>query len=893
MLDLNEIGRLPTPGDNCAIAIRTLSAGTAVRTRGTHFTLSNTVLEGHRFATALIPTGSFLLSWGVPFGRALRDIGPGEYICNGGVLNALRLRELDFALPDSPNFVDDLDTYQFDPEQFRPAPALPFRLNPRTFMGIPRPGKRGVGTRNMIVLLGVNALVSGFLEQLEKEVKHWAIRYAHIDDIVPVTHTEGGQTGSNNQELLLRTLAGYILHPNVGAVLLVDADNIGVTNGMVRGYAAENGYPIDDVLHQFMSLRGPFGEDLERAKETVKGWLPLVNDMRRSPRPLSELKIALQCGGSDAFSGISGNPLVAWVAKEIIEAGGSAVLAETDELIGAESYMLQKVRDAATIERFMAMIAKFQARAAWHGHSAHGNVSGGNLYRGLYNIYLKSLGAAAKRHPDVRLDYVIAYGERVDAPGYYFMDSPGNDLESIAGQVASGCNLIYFVTGNGSVTNFPFVPTIKVVTTSARYALLAVEMDVNAGAYLDGSPMAELVQDTIDLSLAVASGQPCAGEKARHAQVQIWRNWQLTSSAEFDLIRTEPEPAGRPLPIRRPDSKANFVYSGYQTESGAAADRVGLVLPSSLCSAQIANLAAARLNEMGIGKEKGISRFVSLVHTEGCGASTQPEFVDLLVGYMTHPLAASCLVLEHGCETTHNDFWRQHLRAAGCDPQELGWASVQLDGGVEAVLAKIAAWFSEDCQRMPVPETVLAGFNSVGIALMTEGMVDDETAAALAYLTQQIVAGGGTVVLAANDALAANMAFTNTLAIDAASAATLAYARRFIQPGFQLMENPSFLWAETMAGLGATGVEMMLAVITSRAQQSHPFIPVLQAVEDSADRQLLGDDSDLVLMGSSRARLDTLLAGISAVLSRTIVPKLSKKGNYGFQITRGRLGVSL
>ncbi|MBK8795098.1 MAG: UxaA family hydrolase [Anaerolineales bacterium] len=90
----------------------------------------------------------------------------------------------------------------------------------------------------------------------------------------------------------------------------------------------------------------------------------------------------------------------------------------------------------------------------------------------MYNIILKSIGAALKKHPDTRLDYAIDYSARMAEPGFYFMDSPGLDLESVAGQVASGCNVIYFTTGNGSVTNFPFVPTIKVVTTTAlRVAL--------------------------------------------------------------------------------------------------------------------------------------------------------------------------------------------------------------------------------------------------------------------------------------------------------------------------------------------------------------------------------------------------------------------------------------
>jgi altronate dehydratase len=239
---------------------------------------------------------------------------------------------------------------------------------------------------------------------------------------------------------------------------------------------------------------------------------------------------AQQCGGSDAFSGTCANPLVGAASKLLIQRGGSAVLAETDELIGAEAYVLSSVSDLITARRFVAKIKEFHTYAHAHGATAEGNPSGGNLFRGLYNIALKSLGAATKRHPDVRLERVLDYaepvlmppahefapapklsglaevkggggaavartagsaslpsslksGEAADdgntggepndntgrepdgntggepdgntggelhrGPGYCFMDSPGNDLESIAGQVASGCNLIYFTTGSG------------------------------------------------------------------------------------------------------------------------------------------------------------------------------------------------------------------------------------------------------------------------------------------------------------------------------------------------------------------------------------------------------------------------------------------------------------
>ena len=904
MIDLQEIGRLPLPGDNCAIAIHTLAAGTEISGReGRWFTLNYTVLEGHRFAVRPIDMGSPLLSWGKTFGRALRDIVPGEYVCNAGVLESLGQRMLDFTLPSEPNFADDFTPYQFNADQFKPAPALPHKPSTRTFMGIRRPGGRGVGTRNMIVLLGMNAEVNGFVQQLEKEVRPLAEGYAHIDGIVAVTHTEGDRTGGHNEDLLLRALAGFVVHPNVGAALIID-NGAGVLGDVLNDYANRNGYPLHLVPHQLVSLHGRFQEDLTRCGATIKNWLPLVDAMQRTPQPLSELKIALQCGGSDAFSGISGNPLAALVIKDVIQAGGSAVLAETDELIGAESYVLAKVRDAGTAERFLEMVARFQEQAAWHGHSAHGNPTGGNKYRGLYNIYLKSLGAAAKRHPDVPLDGVLEYGERLKEPGYFFMDSPGNDLESIAGQAASGCNLIFFVTGNGSITNFPFVPTIKIVTTSGRFALLAEEMDVNAGAYLDGRPLADLAQDMLDLSLAVASGQLSAGEKAGHAQVQIWRNWPLDGYVDKEVPPSRPsqqQPSGRPIPVPKPPETAEFTWQGYKVAElqsyKVITDRVGLILPASLCSGQIARLAAERLNQTGLGKglyrEQGISRFAALVHTEGCGSSIEPELISTFLGYLTHPLAASCLVLEHGCEISHNDFWRQHMREAGLDPDRVGWASIQRDGGLKRTMERIEAWFSADLTRLPEPQPVTAGFRDIRLGLMAESNIDEEAQAShagavLAALIQQTASAGGTVILAANDPLVAHLTM-----VPITVEPTLAFAQRPLQPGLHLMTNPASSWSETMTGLGASGVELIIAVCTKRAQHAHPFIPVLQIASASPPTQPFHADMDLLLTGDFQQDLDHLLAQTSAVLSRTLEPKLNQMHNTSFQITRGQLGISL
>jgi altronate dehydratase len=891
-IPFEEAGRLASPQDNVAIAIHTLRAGTSIVYGDRTLTLKHTVLEGHRFAVRPIQPGEALLSWGQPFGTATAEIAPGDYLRNEAALRALRTRSLDFPLPDAPNFADQIAPFVFDEAAFTPAPERLLYDDRLTFQGYRRPGKRGVGTRNTIVLLGTSSLTAGFVRALEARLKPLAANYANIDAVIAVAHTEGGHAQINNRDLLLRTLAGFMIHPNVGAVVAVDYGTEAVNNAVLRDYMKQNDYPLADVSHHFMSLSGDFQYGLDSAAEIVQDWLDDANRVTRSPQPVSELKIALQCGGSDAFSGISGNPLAAWVAKEILHYGGMANLAETDELIGAEAYVLQKVRDVETAHKFLATVERFKEWAGWHGHTADGNPSGGNIYRGLYNIYLKSLGAATKRHPDVRLDHVIDYSQLMQQPGFYFMDSPGNDLESIAGQVASGCNLIFFVTGNGSITNFPFVPTIKIVTTTERYQLLSNEMDVNAGAYLDGVPLDDLGRDTLRMTLEVASGKQSVGERAGHAQVQLWRNWQLTGAVDLDPLRPV-QYDGKPHIIDTDVGVPDVRLDMLRVHDGYAADQIGLILPTSLCSGQIARICVNRLNEMEPGRAAGLSRFVTLVHTEGCGMSDGSELTDTLLGYLLHPQVKYALLLEHGCEKTHNDYIRHQMIERGFDPQQYGWASVQLDGGIQNVTRKMTAWFDERLQSAEAPERVNAGLGAVRLALVTHGDVTDELAAQFAQLTRIIVAAGGTVVIPHNDALLGSPAYLDDLSLQDSPPPTLNYAHHAAAAGFHIMEAPTQHWGETLTGLGAAGVELILAHINVYPMTGHPLVPVLQVTGSTEVAEQFRADLDGILQAPHEDWSRQLLDLIAGTLSQRYTPRLSALGNTDFQITRGLLGVSL
>ncbi|MFO7632228.1 MAG: UxaA family hydrolase, partial [Caldilinea sp.] len=764
---------------------------------------------------------------------------------------------------------------------------------------------RGVGTRNFVVLLGTSSVTGSFVRALEERMKGLANGYANIDGIVAAAHTEGSVPDANNREHVLRTLAGFMVHANVGAVLAVDAGWEPVNNTVLRGFMAEHGYPLADVPHAFLSLAGVFEDALAQASEIVAGWLDSVNATPRTPESAAHLKLALQCGGSDAFSGVSANPLIGWAAHHIVAYGGYANIAETPELIGAEPYMLDKVRDLATAQRYLAIRDRFVAYAAAHGASAEGNPSDGNKLRGLYNIILKSIGAAMKKHPDTRLDYAIDYSEGMAEPGYYFMDSPGLDLESIAGQVASGCNVIYFTTGNGSVTNFPFVPTIKVVTTTPRFELLSKDMDVNAGAYLDGAPMDELCAALVERTLRVASGERTAGERAGHAQVQIWRNWRqsgeigrLAGLRDWEIGDSRLEiVGGKPLTVRGPTRALEFAYPALATAEGPVFEQVGLILPTSLCAAQVARMAADRLNRRRVGIGPGRSRYVALVHTEGCSDATG-EAITLsaptLLGYATHRMARRCLLLEHGCEVTHNDFMRRKLTELGYDLNRFGWASVQLDGGIASVLDRIEAWFAESAAGDPTPAPVQGSLASLRIGLLATAPLPVEAACALADIATNVAAAGGTIIAAQSGFLLHTPAFVDALLADPdALQPTLAYSGRPSAPGFQIMATPTDHPVEIITGLGATGVDVVLAYVGVYPVQGHPLTPVVEMATTADCPPGLASELDLLLEGDSDAWPAQILARLGDLAAHRYTPQRVRMGNIDFQITRGLMGISL
>jgi len=251
---------------------------------------------------------------------------------------------------------------------------------------------------------------------------------------------------------------------------------------------------------------------VDAAIERITAMLPAANAARRETVPASELTLALQCGGSDGYSGITANPALGAAADLLVRHGGTAILSETPEIYGAEHLLTRRAVSRDVGEKLIERIRWWEDYTQRNGGEMNNNPSPGNKAGGLTTILEKSLGAAAKGGT-TDLMGVYKYAEAVTAKGFVFMDSPGYDPCSVTGQVASGATVVCFTTGRGSVFGFKPSPSIKLATNTGMYNRMAEDMDINCGGIADGDKtVAEVGQEIFEKILDVASGNPSKSE---------------------------------------------------------------------------------------------------------------------------------------------------------------------------------------------------------------------------------------------------------------------------------------------------------------------------------------------------------------------------------------------
>ncbi len=380
----------------------------------------------------------------------------------------------------------------------------------RTFDGIIRADGRA-GTRNYVAVLSTVNCSATVVKRITGAFSAPGAleQYPGVDGVIAITHGTGCGLAADGEGLavLRRTLAGYARHPNVGAVVLV---GLGCEVNQISALTEDLGL-VDPLVIQ--DLGGSIAT-VRRGVDQVRELLPAVAAAaERSPVPLSALTLGLNCGGSDAWSGVSANPVLGVAADRLVAAGGTAVLAETPEIHGAEHLLTRRAASPEVEQALLERVAWWERYASTEGGSLDNNPSPGNRAGGITTIEEKALGAVAKGGSSP-LRAVYRYAEPITEHGLVFMDTPGYDPVSVTGIVAGGANVVCFTTGRGSVFGCRPAPSLKLATTSELYRRMTDDMDFDCGAVLDGgATVTELGEALFEEIVAVASGRHTKSEE--------------------------------------------------------------------------------------------------------------------------------------------------------------------------------------------------------------------------------------------------------------------------------------------------------------------------------------------------------------------------------------------
>ncbi len=448
---------------------------------------------GHKIAVQPMEPGDPVRKYGQTIGFATLPIQPGDHVHTHNIEVKDFVRDYAIGAEVKPT--------QFVAEKDR-----------ATFQGIVRADGR-VATRNYIgVLSSVNCSASVARFIAEAVPAELLAKYPNVDGVVGLGHGTGcGMAGSGEGfEYLQRVLAGYAKHPNFAGVLLV-------------GLGCETNQ-IDLLMDRSKLFEGPFFHAYNiqntggtrgailRGVEAIEKMLPEANKVRREPLPASYLTLGLECGGSDAYSGITANPALGAAADLLVRHGGTAILSETPEIYGAEHLLTRRAVSREVGEKLIDRIKWWEQYTRKLGADINNNPSPGNKAGGLTTILEKSLGAASKGGSTNLMD-VYGFAEPVTAKGFVFMDTPGYDTVSVTGMVAGGANIVCFTTGRGTVCGFKPVPTIKIATNSEMYERLEDDMDVNCGSVVtEGKSVRELGALIFRRILDAASGEKTKSE---------------------------------------------------------------------------------------------------------------------------------------------------------------------------------------------------------------------------------------------------------------------------------------------------------------------------------------------------------------------------------------------
>ena len=444
---------------------------------------------GHKVCLKSVNKGDPIIKYDQIIGFASKNIQAGEHVHS----HNLEFKEFkrDFKVTDKKNIIEEkADTF---------------------FNGIMR-DNGDVATRNYIGIVSTVNCSATVTKMIVEKIKYSDILkdYPNIDGIVPITHSTGCgmNTVSEGMQIFQRTIDGFKNHPNFSHVFVI---GLGCECAQVSLF--DESLKKHQRIH-FLTIQDEGGTKkiVDKVLSQIKNLLKEANDIKRTPQSVSNLTLALQCGGSDGYSGITANPALGVAADLLVKKGGSSILSETPEIYGAEHLLINRANSQLTADKLIKRIEWWRHYTSINDSTMDNNPAPGNKKGGLTTILEKSLGAVAKGGNSVLQD-VLNYAEPLKNKGFNFMDSPGYDPVSVTGQVASGANVICFTTGRGSCFGCKPVPSLKLSTNTAMYEKMSEDMDINCGTIAEGKEkIAEVGQKIFDLVVNTASGNKSKSE---------------------------------------------------------------------------------------------------------------------------------------------------------------------------------------------------------------------------------------------------------------------------------------------------------------------------------------------------------------------------------------------
>lgn len=486
--------------DNVAMAVEMIPKGTVACLDGVSYEIREDIPFGHKVALKRVGCGEIVYKYAHPIGIATKDIEPGDWVHSHNMKTGL----------------DGKIEYQYRASPYRAVDVGGVR---DTFDGYER-ADGSVGTRNEIWVIPTVSCVNATVEHIARRAGE--LYGGLCDGIHAFPHNAGCSQLGKDHETTQRILKSIINNPNAGGVLIV---SLGCENNDLNHFLPVLG-EINRSRIKYMISQDVDGDEVEEGVRLIGEVAETVKNDKRTPQKVSKLCIGFKCGGSDAFSGITANPLCGLISDRITALGGTAVLTEVPEMFGAEQSLMGRAKDEQVFHKIVTLINDFKQYYMDFGQPIYENPSPGNKAGGITTLEEKSLGCVQKGGHAIVTD-TLDYGQRYEKNGLNLMTGPGNDSISITDLVSAGAQMLLFTTGRGNPLGTA-VPVIKISSNSDRARTKGKWIDFDAGRILDGMTKEELCDELWEKILDTASGRyRTKNEISNNRAIMIFKNGVL------------------------------------------------------------------------------------------------------------------------------------------------------------------------------------------------------------------------------------------------------------------------------------------------------------------------------------------------------------------------------